>query len=1204
MTRLWALLVALAAAAAAVPDCERTDRTRPGHVLCEPRTLGLMDRLSEEAAVAAAPVTSLTVRCSSSEEESFITNGTLSGLETLTELTLERCRLAELPAALAELTRLRSLTVRTFSDSVGLVVADSALHGLDALQQLELSHSRLTELPIGLLCSLPGLQKLNVSHNRLQEVAELGLTAGCQLPDLVSLDLSHNQVTALPSGALAALPALTELSVSHNALELLGAGALSGLPTLQKLDLSDNALSTTPAELLQPTPRLAELRLARNRLSQLPAALLRGLQRLLVLELAGNRFSATWINSETFAGLKRLLVLDLAHNRLGQIDASVFAGLYSLQSLQLHHNQIDDVAPNAFEALSNLHTLGLSHNKLHRIGPLSLNGLFVLNTLSLDNNIIDYVHPSAFSNASSLQELSLSDNRLTQVPEAVSDLQLLKVLDLGNNYISAVGGAQLAGMQQLFSLRLEGNVLTEVTHDMLRALPHVRILNLSGNRIQRVEPGAFESSGALEAVRLDANQLTQIDGLFAGLSRLRWLNVSDNSIARFDYASVPRGLVWLDLHRNEITELSNRDDIADQMSIRTLDVSFNRLTELSGFHLPRSIELLLANDNLIQSVEQYTFFLMSNLSRVDLFANQITNMNLNALRLNMPNETVHMPQFYIGGNPFVCDCNMEWLQRYNKINHYNHYPRIMDLESIYCRLIYNRGRSYVPLVDADASMFLCPYQTHCFTTCHCCDFDACDCEMTCPAGCRCYHDQSWSSNIIDCSNNNFEEIPGRLPMDATEVYLDGNNFKNLSGLTFLGRKNMKVLYLNNSKIEFLHNQTFAGLTQLTTLHLESNLVTEFNGQEFVGLDRLRELYLQDNQLTRVQNKTFEPLRQLEVLRLDGNQLEDFSVWELEKNPYLVEIGLTDNVWTCACDYLRRFQGWLTANAKKVVDFSSLVCRFEGDAEARAIYGSNETCYERPSRRTVPGEGVADYLPLLVSAAVVLLLLAALTAVVFAYRAELRVWIYSRCGVRVCYRSALDEEQERLFDAFVSYSERDKAFVQHVLAPKLEHGEPPYRLALHYRDFAHSAYLADTIVEAVESSRRTIMVLSRNFIENEWCRFQFKSAHHEVLKDRQKRLIVILLGDVPQRDLDPDLRLYLKTNTCISWDDKLFWDKLRFSMPDIPNNLRCLRSVSHYSEVGGSSSHYSEMETSVSHYSEISELKQHRPSPKTIPSLWE
>ncbi|XP_037080570.1 toll-like receptor 6 [Pollicipes pollicipes] len=960
-------------------------------------------------------------------------------------------------------------------------------------------------------------------------------------------------------------------------------GALDGLPALRRLDLSANALQTLPAELLRTTPRLTELRLADNRLASLTPTMFRRLPQLLALDLAGNRLTSAWVNSETFAGLVRLVVLDLSRNRLNQIDTSVFAGLYSLQSLQLHHNQIDALSPNAFATLSNLHTLVMSHNQLHRIDTLSLNGLFVLSTLALDNNVIDFIQTGAFANISDLQELSLSDNRLTHVPEALRDLRLLKVLDLGNNYISSVLGSQVSGMEQLVNLRLEGNVMTSVTHDVLSALPHVRVLNLANNRIRKVEPGAFESNGAMEAIRLDANQLTEMSGLFTGLSRLRWLNVSDNRIGRFDYASVPRGLAWLDLHKNEISELENREDIADQMSIRTLDVSFNRLTKLSAKNLPKSAELLLLNDNLITSVEHYTFFLMANLSRVDLFANQITRMDLNALRLNMPNGTETVAKFYIGGNPFICDCTLEWLQRYNMINLFLHYPRIMDLESIYCRLIYNRGRSYVPLVDADASMFLCPYKRHCFTTCHCCDFDACDCEMTCPDKCRCFHDQSWSSNIIDCSNNDFEEIPSRLPMDATEVYLDGNVFRNLSGLTFLGRKNLKVLYLNGSKIEFIHNQTFAGLSQLTILHLESNLVTEFHGQEFVGLERLRELHLQDNQLAHVENDTFEPLRQLEVLRLDGNRLTDFSAWELQKNPYLVEIGLTGNPWTCACHYLRRIQRWLSASAKKVVDVGSLTCWFDAAGPGRPIRGGNETCYTTDARMTVPGAGAAVYLPLLVAALVVLCLLACLAVVVFVYRGELRVWIYSRCGVRVCYRSALDEEHERLFDAFVSYSDRDKSFVQHVLAPKLEHGEPPYRLALHYRDFAHSAYLADTIVEAVESSRRTIMVLSKNFIENEWCRFQFKSAHHEVLKDRQKRLIVILLGDIPLRDLDPDLRLYLKTNTCISWDDKLFWDKLRFSMPDVKNNLRALRSVSHYSE--------------------INEAKYYRRSPNTMESLW-
>ena len=96
----------------------------------------------------------------------------------------------------------------------------------------------------------------------------------------------------------------------------------------------------------------------------------------------------------------------------------------------------------------------------------------------------------------------------------------------------------------------------------------------------------------------------------------------------------------------------------------------------------------------------------------------------------------------------------EWLQRINALNNAGQYPRAMDLDSIYCRLSYGRGsRSVTPLVEASSSDFLCPYRTHCFALCHCCDFDACDCEMTCPPNCSCYHDQSWSTNVVDCSAN-------------------------------------------------------------------------------------------------------------------------------------------------------------------------------------------------------------------------------------------------------------------------------------------------------------------------------------------------------------------------------------------------------------------------------------------------------------------
>ena len=59
----------------------------------------------------------------------------------------------------------------------------------------------------------------------------------------------------------------------------------------------------------------------------------------------------------------------------------------------------------------------------------------------------------------------------------------------------------------------------------------------------------------MKALRLDSNNLPRMDNLFQDLNDLSWLNVSANSISVFDYAMLPRGLTWLDLHQNAIALL-------------------------------------------------------------------------------------------------------------------------------------------------------------------------------------------------------------------------------------------------------------------------------------------------------------------------------------------------------------------------------------------------------------------------------------------------------------------------------------------------------------------------------------------------------------------------------------------------------------------------------------------------------------------------
>ena len=255
-----------------------------------------------------------------------------------------------------------------------------------------------------------------------------------------------------------------------------------------------------------------------------------------------------------------------------------------------------------------------------------------------------------------------------------------------------------------------------------------------------------------------------------------------------------------------------------------------------------------------------------------------------------------MPEFLLGGNPWLCDCEMEWMKDVNRLALTHSYGRIIDIESVMCTTTTATTKSansnassahHTPLLLLDSEQFMCAYEAHCIPQCFCCDFFACDCRMQCPEGCTCYHDNAWTNNVVQCSVGDFTDVPPLIPMDATTVYLDGNNMTELVNPGFIGRKRIHTIFLNNSLIQHITNFSFEGLGSLRVLHLENNRLERLDGTELTGLERLKELYLQNNVLVSIAADTFESLRSLAVLRLDGNLIVNFPVWELSKNSLLV-----------------------------------------------------------------------------------------------------------------------------------------------------------------------------------------------------------------------------------------------------------------------------------------------------------------------------
>ncbi|XP_022653778.1 toll-like receptor Tollo [Varroa jacobsoni] len=1111
----------------------------------------------------------LAIRCDDLMFQSELANSSFKHLHGLKSLNLERCKLNHLPSKAFEgLADLKQLVVKTFNSEwnrMSLSVSPSTFIPLKAVESVDLSENNIELLPYALLCELNHLRFVNLSRNAFGDVLNTGFSSKslCN-PTVRELELANNRLKVLSERGFASLAYLEELRLDHNQIFRAEPGALAGLSQLERLDMAHNTLMSLPTKFFQSTNKLTELYLRNNSLGALPPGLFNGLSQLTMLDLAHNQLSSLgWLGEPN--SLVQLCVLDLSHNQLTRLDPNPFRTLSNLQTLQLQNNLIEFIADNTFARLNNLQTLILSNNRLKSVGPHMLVGLSVsVITLQLDNNRIEAIHTDAFGNISMLQELNLAGNKLAAVPNVVSSLHMLRSLDLSENEIQQVTNASYQGLSQLYALNLMGNQIGNISQGAFSDLRSVRILNLAANGIHKIEQATFDDVSNLHYLRLDSNLIEDVNGLFSNLHDLIMLNISVNRVRWFDYAQIPLGLQWLDIHDNQIEALGNYFELEQSLKLRTIDASFNKLTSLDSSSLPNSIEIALLENNDLKLIRPFTFLGKQNLTRVDLSNNNLQRLEMTTFRLSEIPAHRPLPEFAIANNPYLCDCHMQWLQGLQKPNHYRYYPRVVDLHRVECKLSFSKDGQQIPFLQVKPSQFLCEYKSHCFSLCHCCDFDACDCEMACPDSCTCYHDESWNTNIVECSARNYNEIPTRLPADVSELYLDGNDIPVIGQQAFAGRKALRSIYLNDSAIVTIQNQSLDGLTELSELHLENNQLSVLHGHEFHALSKLKKLYLSNNQLSYVSNMTFAHLKGLEVLYLDRNYLTKIFVWSLQYNSRLADVQMAGNPWSCECHFIQQYQQFLHERGEIVRDSYDLACLYN-ETTALVLWALNATeCFNPSEVTSLVGQfqfrRIDDIVPLLVTIGALCVVLVIVTLALIIYRHQMSVWFFTRYGVRMFHRAPAEEE--KLFDAFVSYSKNDEAFVAQILAPELECGKPPYRLCLHYRDLPMAGgYLSDAIQEAVESSRRTIVILSEHFLQSEWCRYEFKSAHHEVLNNGSNhKLIVIFLGRVSYRELDPDIRMWLKHSEFLHWGEKNFWDKLRYAMPsDAPRHRKLMRS---------------------------------------------
>ncbi|VVC87749.1 unnamed protein product [Leptidea sinapis] len=841
--------------------------------------------------------------------------------------------------------------------------------------------------------------------------------------------------------------------------------------------------------------------------------------------------------------------------------------LGKLRNLILDKCKIRQIPARAFENFKDLKRLHVTtHNsewsamtmELHEQAFTGLN-LHVLHELFLDNNKIKHIDDNAFDNITTIEDLGLNDNVLSSVPVSIRKLRSLRSLDIGNNNISHISRENFHGLSELFGLRLVDNKVTYLNENTFEHLPQLQVLNLASNKIMHVAEGCFRKNINLKLLRMDGNDITEFNGIFNSLHSLVWLNMSANKISTFDFSSFPSSLEWLDLHMNIIHTFFN-NDLYSNTNIKLLDLSFNNISQVIVTSIPISVEKLYLNDNEIKYIQVGSFSKLQKLSTVTLNNNKLEQIDMNALRLDQIDEESDLPEFFISGNPFVCDCSMEWIQRINYLSHSRQYPRVLDLDKAYCSLVHSRAKEKKTIIDMSPSDFLCPYESHCFALCHCCDFVACDCEMICPNNCKCYHDITWNANVVDCSYAGYTQVPERIPMDATEIYLDGNHISNLGNHVFIGKKKLQVLFLNNTELKEVNNQTFKGIDSLRVLHLENNKLVELKGDEFVHLNNLNELYLDHNAIEHVANNTFSTLKSLSVLKIDDNKLINFYPWKLlaSSSTSLAHVSIEGNRYSCDCKSIAELDSWLRRDPG---DPEKMLCTdSQGNPTKITIASVLSHCKEYMGSLedpTVLKNEISkslfipdNYFAVICGIIIIVVVICLIGAIFYAFRYDVSDWLYTHYGIPLFKEQScpnvehvLEGNSNNMYDYYVVYNTKDNNFVYHNIMSELEFRKMSAKKVT-MNESTLNILTLDSFSKCPKLSKRLLIVLTTNFICNDLCDIHFKNMFYSYLKSLNRSEVnkIIFVKLVENNQINDELGFVLDKFKNLSWNDPRFWDK--------------------------------------------------------------
>ncbi|CAM4558214.1 unnamed protein product [Leuciscus chuanchicus] len=832
------------------------------------------------------------------------------------------------------------------------------------------------------------------------------------------------------------------------------------------------------------------------------------------------------IKKENFSQLSNLKNLSAQHNRIREVEEGAFSSLVALQELNLACNKLTDILGGMFQNLGNLTVLHLNENLITNINFSAFSPLISLKKVNLTRNhlnTISKVQPLFL--LPQLQEVHVGINGFTSFQSSeVSNISLrLKVLDLSKNPLKV-----FSITADIFPL-LDNLILAFITENMTwdvqdkRYLKSVQHLNVSG-------------------IQLPLEKITDLLQTFnSSLASLRLHSLGDVKVrALIRNVCLISSLRFLGLQRNNITSIS-KDEMQFCTQLTELDLSHNRLSSVPAVvrSLP-GLHLLDLTFNNITNISRVDFANLTQLRTLQIFGNKISLIEDFAFK-----DLKALATLMIGSNRLPNGYFKKDLPKLESLDLSNN-----KLDSL-CRGDFESLKSLKNLSLPDNKIS--------------------SIEAGAFNGLTNLTFLNLQSNKLSQSSikeSVFSSLPNLKTLLLNNNHISYDNqealaqppFQNLGKLKtlnifsqintgmrhlplnlFMGLRSLEELQAENLNINSLHPDTFTYTPSLLELDLNRNNFYSLTGTEFLPLRVLKTLHLSKLGLQSLDFLINANLSKLRLLHVSKNRISVINETLIQSLPTLIYIDLQANSLSCDCSNAWFVNWTIRSNETQVESGYELTCNYPDKLKGHKLLDLDV------------GSCNVDVGFFCFISTTTLVSLTLLSSFLFHFLKWQVIYAYY-----LLLAFLHDNKQQRKlndlqYDAFISYNVHDELWVMRELLPQLE-DEQGWKLCLHHRDFEPGKPIMDNIVDGIYNSRKTICVISRHYLESEWCSREIQVASFRLFDEKKDVLILVFLENIPSHQLSPYYRMkrLIQKKTYLSWpkpgeDTRVFWQKLRVAL---------------------------------------------------------